>query len=86
MARDRGQVNRRLMGVRLPPGPVPHGTLLFRDGKEIGRVTTSLLSPRLGAIGLAYIRRGSQEPGTILEVEAEGKRQVAEVATLPFGT
>jgi folate-binding protein YgfZ len=86
MARDRGQVNRRLMGVRLPGGPVTHGSLLFREGKEIGRVTTSLVSPRLGAIGLAYIRRGSQEPGTILEVEAEGGRQGAEVTALPFGT
>jgi folate-binding protein YgfZ len=86
MARDRGQVNRQLMGVRLPAGPVPHGSPLFRDGKEIGRVTTSLTSPRLGAIGLAYVRRGSQDPGTILEVESEGKRQVAEVATLPFVT
>jgi folate-binding protein YgfZ len=84
MARDRGQVNRRLLGVRLPAGPVPHNSLLYREGKEIGRVTTSLVSPRLGAIGLAYVRRGSQEPGTILEVEAGGVRSAAEVATLPF--
>lgn len=85
MARDRGQVNRRLLGLRVPGGPVPQGSLLFREGKEIGRVTTSLISPRLGPIGLAYIRRGSQDPGTLLEVEAEGRRRVAEVAALPFG-
>jgi tRNA-modifying protein YgfZ len=84
MARDRGQVNRRLMGVRLPAGPVPHNSLLFREGKEIGRVTTSLVSPRFGAIGLAYVRRGSQDPGTVLEVEAGTGRSPAEVATLPF--
>jgi folate-binding protein YgfZ len=84
MARDRGQVNRTLMGVKLANCSVPRGSLLFREGKEIGRVMTNLVSPRLGTIGLAYVRRGSQEPGTKVEVEAGGQRQVAEVAALPF--
>jgi folate-binding protein YgfZ len=84
MARDRGQVNRTLLGVRLPDGPVPHGAPLFHQGKEIGRVTSSVASPRLGAVGLAYVRRGSQEPGTRVEVEADGARHPAEVASLPF--
>lgn len=85
MARDRGQVNRTLLGVRLPDGVVPGGSLLYRDGKEVGRVTSSTLSPRLGsAIGLAYIRRGSQEPGTTVEVDVDGRRHPAEVARLPF--
>jgi folate-binding protein YgfZ len=84
MARDRGQVNRSLVGVKLPQGPVPHGSLLFAQGKEVGRVTSSVLSPRLGsAIGLAYVRRGHQEPGTMLEVEANGQRSQAEVIRLP---
>ena len=86
MARDRGQVNRALLGLKLSSGPVPRGSLLFRDGKEIGRVMTSVQSPRLGtAIGLAYVRRGNQEPGTKVEVEAGGQRQTAEVVKLPFG-
>jgi folate-binding protein YgfZ len=85
MARDRGQVNRTLLGVKLPDGPVPKGAPLFRDGKEMGRVTSSVLSPWLGtAIGLAYVRRGHQEPGTRVEVEAGGARHVAEVKSLPF--
>ena len=85
MARDRGQVNRTLLGVKLPDGPVPKDAPLFRDGKEIGRVTSSVLSPRLGtAIGLAYVRRGHQEPGTRVEVETGGVRHVAEVTSLPF--
>jgi folate-binding protein YgfZ len=84
MARDRGQVNRTLVGVKLPQGPVPHGTLLFAQGKEVGRVTSSVRSPRLGAaLGLAYVRRGHQEPGTTLEVEAAGNRAAAEVIRLP---
>jgi folate-binding protein YgfZ len=84
MARDRGQVNRTLLAIRLPNGPVPQNSLLYADGKEVGRVTSSVVSPRLGPIGLAYVRRGSQEAGTKLEVEAEGQRRPAEVAALPM--
>jgi folate-binding protein YgfZ len=85
MARDRGQINRTLLGLRLTQGPVPAGSLLFREGKEVGRTTSSVVSPRLGPIALAYVRRGHQEPGTPLELEAGGVRQPAVVAALPFG-
>jgi folate-binding protein YgfZ len=85
MARDRGQVNRTLVGVRLPGGPVPHDSRLFADDKEVGRVTSSVHSPRLGiGLGLAYVRRGQQEPGTKLEVDVAGKRAPAEVVKLPL--
>jgi folate-binding protein YgfZ len=84
MARDRGQVNRVLLGVKLPDGPVPHNSPLFHDGKEVGRVTSSVVSPRLGGVGLAYVRRGSQDPGTALEVDANGARRPAVVAGLPL--
>jgi len=85
MARDRGQVNRTLVGVRLPDGPVPPDSRLFDGDKEIGRVTSSVQSPRLGmGLGLAYVRRGHQEPGTQLQVDAAGKRAPAEVVKLPL--
>jgi folate-binding protein YgfZ len=75
MARDRGQVNRTLLHVTLPAGPVPPGSPLFRDGKEVGRVTSSVRPPgKDAAVGLAYVRRGSQDPGTALEVEVAGRR------------
>jgi folate-binding protein YgfZ len=85
MARDRGQVNRTLVGVQLPDGPVPHGSRLFVGDKEVGRITSSVHSPQLGeGLGLAYIRRGHQEPGTKMEVEASGKRAAAQVVKLPL--
>jgi folate-binding protein YgfZ len=85
MARDRGQVNRTLVGVKLPGGPAPHGSLLLDGDKEIGRITSSVYSPRLGAgLGLAYVRRGHQEPGTKMEVESAGGRSPAEVVALPI--
>jgi folate-binding protein YgfZ len=84
MARDRGQVNRTLVGVRLPGGPVPHDSRLFADDKEVGRVTSSVPSPRLGmGLGLAYVRRGHQEPGTKLEIDVASKQAPAEVIKLP---
>src|SRR3954463_15534227 len=79
-ARDIGHVNRTLLGVKIAGNDVVvRGARLFRDGQEVGQITSSARSPRLGVIGLAYIRRGSQEPGTVLEVEAEGGRRSAEV-------
>src|SRR5262249_45827029 len=84
MARDRGQVNRTLLGLKLAEAPAPRGSPLFRDGKEVGRTMSSVVSPRLGPVALAYVRRGHQEPGTVLEIEAAGQRRSAVVAALPF--
>ena len=84
MAHDRGQVNRTLVGVKLRT-PVPHDSRLFAGDKEVGRVTSSVFSPRLGTtLGLAYVRRGHQEPGTKMEVEMAGNRSPAEVVKLPI--
>jgi folate-binding protein YgfZ len=84
--RDLGHVNRVLTGLRVEGSePVPQGAKLWRDGKEAGQVTSPALSPALGtAIALAYVRRGSSDPGTALEVEVDGKRRPATVVSLPF--
>jgi folate-binding protein YgfZ len=84
--RTYGHVNRSLVGLKLTaPSAAHHGAKLFRDGKEVGQVTSSVVSPRLNtAIALAYVRRGSEAPGAVLEAVDEGVRQVAEVVALPF--
>ena len=86
MARDRaGHVNRAFLGVKILEGGVlPAGTKLFRDGNDVGLITSSTMSPRLGAaLAIGYIRRGHQEPGTRLEADtADGKRAV-EVLEFP---
>jgi tRNA-modifying protein YgfZ len=85
MARDRGQVNRALLGLKVQgEGTVPHGARVLRDGNEVGQVTSSVVSPRLGSIALAYVRRGSQEPGTAVVVETAAGSRPAEVVSLPF--
>jgi folate-binding protein YgfZ len=75
-----GNVNKALRGLRLE-GPTQAGTALRAEGKEIGRITTAALSPRLGPIALAFVHRSHFEPGTV--VDAGGWR--ATVASLPLG-
>jgi len=86
MARDRGHVNRTLLGIKIDGGgPAASGTLLFRDGAEVGQVTSSVVSYRLGPIALAYLKRGHQEPGTIVDLDPAGDGRKASVSALPFG-
>jgi folate-binding protein YgfZ len=84
--RDLGHVNRVLTGLRIEGSePVPPGAKLWREGKEAGQVTSSVYSPTFGCVlALAYIRRGSTDPGTTLEVEAGAERRAGVVASLPF--
>jgi folate-binding protein YgfZ len=74
--RSRGQVNRRRVGVKFstaePPAPLTR--LRARDGaaepKEVGIVTSSAVSPAANAaIGMAYVRREHNTPGTIFDFD-----------------
>lgn len=86
-ARDLGHVNWKLRGLKLPSGPLPERDtkLLAKAGApgapELGRITSVAVSPRLGNIALAYIRRGHDSPGTGLAL-ATGDEAV--VSSLPF--
>jgi folate-binding protein YgfZ len=85
MARDRGHVNRTLLGIQLSEGePLARGTKLSKDGTEVGQVTSSVRSPRFGLIALAYVKRGFQEAGTALRVEPPLDGRTATVTALPF--
>ena len=87
MARDRGVVQRGMVGLLVGETPVPAGSVLYRDGKEVGRTTSSLRSPRRGeAVALAYARRGAQTPGMELELDAAGVRRTVRVAKLPLAS
>lgn len=86
MARDRaGHVNRAFLGLKvLDGGPLPAKTKIFRDGQEVGLVTSSCDSPRLGApVALAYLKWKHQEPGTRMEAETPTGKQAVEVLGLP---
>jgi folate-binding protein YgfZ len=85
-SRDLGHVNWSFKGLRLSgQGPVSPGAKILREGKDVGRVTSSALSPRLGnTVALAFVRRGSDAPGTTVEVATGEERRTAEVTSLPF--
>lgn len=91
--RDRGHLNRKLCGLKLSPGAtVPSGTRLRSpDRPNAGTITSSVESPRLGPIALAYIHKSAWEPGTTLELMAvspSGEEtplgRTAVVCPLPF--
>jgi folate-binding protein YgfZ len=86
MARDRaGHVNRAFLGLKvLEGGPLSPGTKVFRDGQEVGLVTSSCHSPRLGSpVALAYLKWKHQEPGTRMEADTPTGKQSVEVLGLP---
>ena len=59
----RGKPNRHLRGLRLS-APVEPGAVLRLGEREVGTVTSPLVSPALGPIALALVRREA-EPGAV---------------------
>ena len=81
--RTYGSVSRRLVGFRFPAGCLPPGTV-FPDpqkaGRELGRVTSSAVSPRFGPIGLGFAARDVAEGAAL----AAAGGATAAVGPLPF--
>jgi tRNA-modifying protein YgfZ len=77
----KGKPNRHLRGLRLSAAAEP-GAALRLGEKEVGTLGGAVVSPALGPIGLAIVRREA-EPGTELAVGEDGV--TAEVVALPFG-
>jgi folate-binding protein YgfZ len=82
----RGHVNRKIVGFRFADARVPPaGAPVLVEGKEVGRITSAVLSPALGvALALGFLRREHHEPGTRVEVRGGDEPLTAEVAELPF--
>ncbi len=76
----KGRPNRHLRGLLLS-APAPTTSELRLDGRAVGRLGSTAVSPRLGPIALALVRREA-EPGSTLEVGDRGVS--AEVVELPF--
>jgi folate-binding protein YgfZ len=82
-----GQVQRRLAGLRFEPSggpggdglPAPRTDLVTDDGRRAGQLRSVVDHPRLGPIGLAYVRR-VVEPGR----QVRAGDRVATVVDLPF--
>jgi folate-binding protein YgfZ len=62
-----GNVNKTLRGLRLS-APAAAGDAIVHEGREVGRVTTAAVSPRLGPIAMGYVHRGAFADGTAVDV------------------
>jgi tRNA-modifying protein YgfZ len=81
----RGHVNRQLRGLRTAhAAPLPAGAQLVDDtGRAVGDVRSATLSPRLGNIALAMVRR-EVETGSTLDCRWPGGQADVMVWPLPF--
>lgn len=97
--RTYGRVNRRLVGFRFPEGAVRAATALRRTEEEAaeasrteaGRITSSVVSPAFGPIGLGYAFRDVEIGTTLFPVYTGGclvptppPAERAIVSALPF--
>ncbi|HKO36327.1 MAG TPA: glycine cleavage T C-terminal barrel domain-containing protein [Pyrinomonadaceae bacterium] len=85
--KHRGHVAKKLSGVVLDDlTPVPRNSkIISSEGKEIGRVTSSVFSPPLDrAIALGYLKYDYLAAGTEVKVAAPERETNATVADLPF--
>jgi aminomethyltransferase len=81
--RGHGRVARRLVGLTIEGAdtPAPGTAVSAPDGREIGRVTSSAMSPTLQTpIALAYVHRDFVEAGTTVMAG----NAAARVTALPF--
>ncbi|HEV8293434.1 MAG TPA: glycine cleavage T C-terminal barrel domain-containing protein [Tepidisphaeraceae bacterium] len=84
----RGQVARKLVGIRMENDALPlAGVKIYDDQQnEIGGITSSTISPILSniAICLGYAKKPFFTLGTKLRIPAEGSMRDAQVVALPF--
>ena len=82
-----GHVNKELRGLRLADDlkSLPHrGDKLFRDGKEIGYLTSVVKSPVLGNFALGYVRREANQVGTELVLRTVAGASTLKIVEIPF--
>jgi folate-binding protein YgfZ len=76
----KGKPNRHLRGLRLA-SPAQHGEQLQLGERAVGQLGSSAVSPSMGPIALALVRREA-EPGAKLRVGEDGNS--AQLVELPF--
>jgi len=84
--RGHGKVARKLVGLTIDGEVVPaSGSAIAGGDKEIGRVTSAVMSPALGKpIALGYLHRDFVAPGSAVAVLVGDARLSATVTALPF--
>lgn len=76
---------RNLAGVRIDGLQQPaEGAELLVDGAAVGQITSVGTSPSLGAVALAYIKRGTEEGAAVQVQLPSGELTSAQLVALPF--
>jgi folate-binding protein YgfZ len=79
--RGHGRVARRLVRLRGRGDAPQKDAKVFSGDREVGFITSSAKSPRLGAIALGYVHRDFVEPGTAVEIDLGEARTLAHVTS-----
>ena len=79
-----GNVPRPVRGLVVEGEPVPVGTGVSLDGKDVGVVTSSARSTRLGAVALAPLSRSVAEGAIVQLAVGDGPPRAATVVALPM--
>jgi folate-binding protein YgfZ len=79
------KVTQHLTGLKLDL-PVKAGDEIWAEGRQVGKITSAVASPRLGPIALGIIKRPYHTPGQTVAVGKAGLDRLATVVTLPFTT
>jgi folate-binding protein YgfZ len=84
--RSRGHVNKKLCGLLIEGAEAAHaGDIVQVDGKDAGKITSSVISPRFGRpVALAYLHKDFWAPGTQVFIHSGESRRSATVSSLPF--
>jgi glycine cleavage system aminomethyltransferase T len=82
-------VDRKLVGIEFEGDELRAELTWFwpvhKDGKEVGKVTDAIWSPKLNKnIGYVWVPASLTEPGTTVDVESESGHLVGTIATIPF--
>jgi folate-binding protein YgfZ len=81
-----GQTSKRLCGLRVLTGTLTQFMQLLAEEKQVGWVTSATESERAGGkIGLAFIKRGANSPGSqLIGRNDSGAEARAVIVDLPF--
>lgn len=80
-------VRRKMVGLEVEgPMTIRKGHAIYKNGMEVGRVTSGPLSVALTGrnLGLGYVAAEHAETGCDLEIEIRGRKHKARVVALPF--
>jgi folate-binding protein YgfZ len=72
--RGHGRVAKHLVGLAVEGGVPAAGAPILAADRDVGRITSAAVSPRVGTVALGYVHRDFAAPGTKLAVDGAPAR------------